>query len=101
MEMGDLGLEEIILERSGLLVRDIMQVASQEETGSRGQLRRAAINRNSPTVIPADEFVVSAAKLMGWRRCSGLLVQERGKVVGVITKRDIEGAYMSWLKSHL
>ena len=73
--------EAEILDRSGQVVKDIM--------------------RENPFVIPADEMLFTAAELMDRNDCTALLVEERGRIVGMITRRDIEKAYLTWLKAHL
>ncbi|MBI3023702.1 MAG: CBS domain-containing protein [Thaumarchaeota archaeon] len=43
----------------------------------------------NPVTIPADATVEDAAKVMDRQSCSCLLVEDRGKVVGIVTERDI------------
>ncbi len=72
--------EAEILDISGRIVKDIML--------------------DNPLVIPAEGMLFTAAELMDRRNCNALLVEEQGRIVGVITRRDIEKAYLNWLKSH-
>lgn len=52
-------------------------------------------------IIRADQSLFTAARLMDGRNCNALLVEEKGRIVGVITRRGIERAYLKWLQFHL
>lgn len=92
MTKRDAFLEAAILERSGLRVRDIMQVAP----GVFGEfLQEGAV------ILHADEWADRAADILGRGHCKEILVDEAGKIIGTVSPGDVSRAYLSWVRCHL
>jgi CBS domain-containing protein len=63
--------------------------SSEEEILRKLDLRVKEIMRASPLTVPADATVLQAAKAMEKQDTSCIFAQSKGKIVGIITERDI------------
>ena len=65
------------------------QGSSEEEILRKLDLRVKEIMRESPLTVPADATVLQAAKAMEKQDSSCVFAQSKGKIVGIITERDL------------
>jgi CBS domain-containing protein len=65
------------------------QGTSEEEILKQLDLRVKDVMQASPLTVPADETVLQAAKAMEEQDSSVAFAQSQGKVVGIVTERDI------------
>ena len=62
---------------------------TEEETLKKLDLKVREIMRANPLTIPADATVMQAAKAMEKHDSSCVFVKSKGKIVGIVTERDI------------
>ena len=62
---------------------------TEEETLKKLDLKVREIMHANPLTIPADATVMQAAKAMEKHDSSCVFVKSKGKIVGIVTERDI------------
>lgn len=70
----------------GMITKEVMSAALETE---RGPVSVSSLMDHHPASVPPDTPTVEAMRLMRERKASGLAVVEGGRLVGLVTERDL------------